>query len=734
MVRAIEVDPPGDDFGGPAPLSAATSLSIIPGCHPQRDCCQNTQYHQNSPPASICSTHHSAARPARQVSQLDRTANPTTNDIAWPRRRKSGNPSKNTSSPDSSLNVDLVTSIGVGPLRRTMSQYDGNSGQPLRTMSGYVDGYVDSSESSLSSPSRPASRSQVREHVELLSGSWQSENWLYNVQDTAALPGSPRAGSTTAQDGRAGPTGASAEIGRKTRDSPRSSRSGYWTHISGRSQDEDISRTATRTLRQLSDPFPATNARTATGEGQKSQNRVFNFLCGLRRGRNQGDDNDRTNLQSVDTFLDSSGGMKRVQSSHTQLQTESHSSLGAPILSRPSSACSHISLASSIETIKSTLSFEVDLTQSEEPENVASPTLPPPSHFFTYSSLEEDIVNLPSALSQDDLNEGDWEDNVQPGRASSSRSGNRGSVWGARSPIEHMHSQFDHPNTGDNTLLQPISPQPAGSGWGRKTPTHLRTQNIRQSPATPSASSPREVWPTSPLSHYSFELSSSTPSGLGLLTGVASPRCQPLPPSPAAQTFPESPVNRSFRSTDAQSPMRNTDSESSRNTPQHAHASSPHLSATTPELRLIDYDSISHLNVPLPSSPVSSASNSSARRQVQPGHRRSPRLSLYPSLADEDRELLSPSGLDVVFGLPTPELSPIQTPVVIRSPSMDPRSPVPSQMRIPGDIMGLLRAFLHSGHDLAHASFFFLSELSFLVVLRLLRIILEWLPDYQGKR
>ena len=81
-------------------------------------------------------------------------------------------------------------------------------------------------------------------------------------------------------------------------------------------------------------------------------------------------------------------------------------------------------------------------------------------------------------------------------------------------------------------------------------------------------------------------------------------------------------------------------------------------------------------------------------------------MSLYPSLASEDPELLSPSGLNVAFGLPTPGLSPIQAPALIRSPSVDPRSPVPSQMRIPGDIMGLF-VFLHSGHDLADASFLF---------------------------
>ena len=82
-------------------------------------------------------------------------------------------------------------------------------------------------------------------------------------------------------------------------------------------------------------------------------------------------------------------------------------------------------------------------------------------------------------------------------------------------------------------------------------------------------------------------------------------------------------------------------------------------------------------------------------------------MSLYPPLASEDPELLSPSGLNLALGLPTPGLSPIQTQALIRSPSMDPRSPVPSQMRIPGDIIGLLLVYLYSGHDLANASFSF---------------------------
>jgi hypothetical protein len=711
-VRAIEVDPPPDDFGGPGPISAATSLSIVPGCHLQRDSHQNAQCHQNAPLASGCSTRHSATRLGPQSSQLGRMANSTTNDVTWQRRRNTGNGARNTSSPLSSKNVDLVTSIGVGPLRRTSPEHDGYSKDPLRTMLGYVDS--SGSSSSSSSPSRPAGCIQGHEHVDLPSSSWQNNNGQNNERGAADLPGSP------------GPNGTAVRHGK------------------GELRCEDISRSAGRTHKQPLDPFPAPDARTATWGGQKSRNRVFNFLSGLRRGRGQGDDNDRrrASLQSVDTFLDSSDVMQSVQSSHPQLQTraESHSPPGASILPRPSSACSHISLTSSIETIKSTLSFEVHLTESEEPGNVtvANPTSPPTSPFLTSLSLAEDIVYHPSTPSQGDLNEGDGEGHGVPSeRTSSSRSGNHGSPRGALSPMEHTHPQTAHPNPGDGSLLplpQPLPPQAAVSAF--QTPTHFRTQNIRgRSPADHAASSPREVWPTSP-SHYSFNLSLSPVSGLGLLTNVASPCRQPLPLSPAAQ-IPTSPVNGSVGTNDAQSPIRNPKPPPNR---EQAQALAPHLSVATPEdmqsvgTRPTNRGTLSHLNVPLPPSPASFASNLSTRLQVQPGHRRTPRMALYPSLASEDPELLSPSGLNVVFGLPTPGLSPMQTPALIRSPSMDPRSPVPSQMRIPGDIMGLLRVFPHSGHDLANVSFLFLPGLSFSVVRRLQIIIRGWFPDFQCKR
>jgi hypothetical protein len=642
----------------------------------------------------------------RYVGLLSETTRQFHDDVTWQVRRESGNASRNTSSPVSAhSNVDLVASIGAGPLRRITSEYRGNSRQPLRTMLGYGDG--SGSPSTLSSPSRSAGR--VYEHADLPSrrfSSWQGENRQNNEQGTVAPPGSPRTRRSAAQHGEAGATaGGAAEIGQRARESPallRPVKTGHLTYrVPGESQVEDISGTAARTRRQ---PLgSASDARATIGEGQNSQNSVLKFLSGLGRARTQGDNNDRRrpSLQSVDTSLDSSDGTQRVQSSHTQLQTraESQSSLGAPISSRPSSPSSHISLASSIETIRSTLSFYVDLTQAETSEEPETSSTPPP--FFAPSSLAEDIVYGPSTLSQDDLNEGDREEDVPSGeqrRASSSQLGNLESARGILSPVEHMHSHFD-PNTGDDTLSpfpQPLSPLMVASAF--PTPAHFWTQNIRQSPTNAAASSPREVWPTSPPSHFSFELerSPSTASGLGLLTGVASPHRHPLPQSPAAQTFPESPVDRSVRSTDA---------------PQQSHATSPHLGPATPEdtqsvrTRLVDCGSNSHHNVPLPPSPFSTASNSFTRLQFQPAHRHSPRTPMYPSLAGEDPEFLSPSGLGVVFGLPTPGLSPIQAPALIRSPAMDPRSPVPSRMRIPGDILGLLRAFLHSGHDHAHASF-----------------------------
>ncbi|KAH9176498.1 hypothetical protein EDB89DRAFT_1902838 [Lactarius sanguifluus] len=482
-------------------------------------------------------------------------------DGKTPQLRVDGDPenaSRNTSSPVSA--VDLVTSIGVDPLRRTTSEYHGNSGQPLRTMTS------SGSSHSVSSPSSPVGPGRVYEHAGFprrgFGISWPGENRRINEQGTA---GSPGASNTATQHGEAGAVGTSREIGQRTRESHspaqlRLSQTGHLIHeVPGGSQVEDISETAAR-YRQILDHFLAPGAQATIGsdyspipstlgdqlvdhdEGQESRSRVWDFVLG--RARSQGDDNDRrASLQSVDTSLDSPDSMQRVHNNHTQLQntTESPYSLGAPNLS-------------------------------------------------------------------------------------------------------------------------PLS-----------------------------SSSPRGAWPNSSPSHFSFEASPSTASGLGLLTGVASPHRHSLPQSPAAQDFPGSLVGRSVRSIDAHSPTRDT--ESSRDPPQQDQASSPHLTVATPEdtqsirTGLIDRGSLSHRNIPLPQSPVSSAPDSYPRLQAQPAHRRSPRMPMYPSLPSQDPELLSLSDLDIGFGLPTPRLSPTQAQAVVRPPSMDPRSPVPTRMRIPGDIM-----------------------------------------------
>ncbi|KAH9016220.1 hypothetical protein EDB84DRAFT_746553 [Lactarius hengduanensis] len=152
-------------------------------------------------------------RRVRRSSQQDRTANSTTNDVTWPTHGDPENASRNTSSPVSA--VDLVTSIGVGPLRRSTSEYHGNSGQPLRTMTS------SGSSHSLSSPSSPVGPSRVYEHAGFprrgFSTSWPDENRRINEQGTA---GSPGASNTATQHGEAGAVGTSTDIGQRTRESP----------------------------------------------------------------------------------------------------------------------------------------------------------------------------------------------------------------------------------------------------------------------------------------------------------------------------------------------------------------------------------------------------------------------------------------------------------------------------------------------------------------------------------
>ncbi len=186
-VRAIQVDPQPGDFGEPAPISAATFLSVVPDNHRQWDFHQDEQYLQSASPACAAGspTRHPAIPPMRRTSQRDRTANSTTNDVTWPIRREPGAASRNTSSPVSAHNFDLGNSIGAGPLRRATSEYHGNSGQPLRTMSG------SGSPSPFSSPSsRPVGRSRVYEHADRTKNTGKPQSmWPFDTQNPGRVTG-----------------------------------------------------------------------------------------------------------------------------------------------------------------------------------------------------------------------------------------------------------------------------------------------------------------------------------------------------------------------------------------------------------------------------------------------------------------------------------------------------------------------------------------------------------------
>lgn len=394
-------------------------------------------------------------------------------------------------------------------------------------------------------------------------------------------------------------------------------------------------------------------------------------------------------------------------------------SLTVPILPRPPSACSHISVCSSAETASS-LSFDADLSvqvgssgfelhrRSEAADAPRSVPSPAPSELcFVIADSLEGIGPGPSAQSQED----DSERNA-PLTILRPRAPENSRLFGTRrvSPLGHMRSplaDISHPR-GDSPPPTRNRPSPSMVASTSRTPTHLRTQDIRLGLVGIAASSPRRA--ASPWSpSLPSQTSRSVATGLELsLRGdaVSSPRHHPLPQLPLAQASPRgNPAHyRRAREIGAQSPAG--DQTHPRNATPQDQAAPLRLSPATRDrtqgmqgfagMELMDGVAPSPSRIPLPLSPATSAS-----LLAQPRHRHRPDMPLYPSLADGDHggaygAPLSPSGLDIAFGLPTPALSPTQVPVVIRSPSMDPRSPVSPRTRIPGvNIMGLLRVVSH---------------------------------------
>ena len=405
--------------------------------------------------------------------------------------------------------------------------------------------------------------------------------------------------------------------------------------------------------------------------------------------------------------------------------------LSMQVLSRPPSACSHISLASSTESFRSEISFEVDFSAVEIPESPGRSAYLPSSTTphtagspYSVSSLVVDAIPGPPAQSQEGPSEEEEEGSddpplmTRPRRASSDDSRSLGNSSDVASPLKPTHSpQVDRQCAlGDYSALSSPS-APVVASTSRLT-THLMAQSTGPSPIEISASSPRRAWPLlSPLlpqPHVDLEACRSPEViGLGLSIeggALSSPQRHALPHRTTPQASPRILPCRPAGSIGEQSPTR--DDRSPCDAPTSQGQASPSCfrapacdRAPSGGTRSTSSAAPSPRNVPLPSSPTpttrsASSSGSSAQRfQTQPHHRLSPDHPFYPSLGgagdDSDRSrappLLSPSGLRIAFGLPTPGLSPVQVPAVIRSPAADPRSPISQWTRIPESVIGLSR-------------------------------------------
>lgn len=442
----------------------------------------------------------------------------------------------------------------------------------------------------------------------------------------------------------------------------------------------------------------------------------------------------RVSVQNSDANIDSFD-RRSVPSPQTGMM-EIGDSLSPPgLLLRSSSPCSHISVASSNETL-SVFSFEVNISAVETPgspgrsAHVASSN--PPTQLtvspFAVSSLVEDAIPDLSTQSQDNG------DNSQDLQASSgdARFGNLGDV-GVVDPasVEHTNSSradlsvlFD-----DSPILTRLQ-SPSKIASTSRASTHLPTQSIR--PSGLDSTSPPRVWPLWSPSLPPFvdqEASRSTEvAGLGLsIEGIMSPRSHPLQHQMTTRAPLRIPPHRHAGSIDRQSTAGDDTfpQDASAPAPQAQESPSYLRSAMSKLMQLQQSGGTrstndaaplnSPSNIPLPSSPTTSTPSGSptrSRLQTQPSHRSSPYMPFYPSLTvdrEDDQQqqhtLLSPSGLDVPlgfasgFGRLTPHPSPVQAPApapapaVIRtpSPSADPRSPISRLTQIRGSIMGLSR-------------------------------------------
>lgn len=614
---------------------------------------------------------------------------------------------------------------------------------------------VDSSASPSSRPVRPPTRGRSHER-------WQGSQ--YGPVD--ALQGSSRADSShvAIAHREARPVSTSAETRRRSRESPgtavlQSAGSSYSIHmVSLLPQIEDDVGTPgnaahTHGTPLRSSPLMTQNRRTdIEPEGfdgllstDKPLTNILDFDSAYTprspiassRAYDKGDEKGkrRASVQSFDTYLDSfdwSEIQEKAFIQQTTVITDDHPSV--PVLSRPPSACSHISLVSSAESFRSVMSFDIHvevLETSESPgrsTHVLDPTPQCAVSPFSISGSVEGTIPDPPIPGQQCLNDEEDGTNAptttRPPPTPSDDSRSFGILVDSTSPLSHTHfPRMDRQCLGQcapevcPALSRSPSPPVARSA------THPLTQSSHLSliDIDISASSPCRTWPLlsslppQPQIDPEAEVSVSPEViGLGLsIEDAALPSSQrhALPHRTASQSSPRILANLPAGNTEEQSLTRDDDRSQSDAPPNSQGQTPPSCSwevayhrAPSGGTRSMNGAASSPRNLPLPSSPSpprSATSSTSTHLQAQPSHRLGPNHPFYPSLASDDDDTvtsgrqsisistttrappqqhrLSPSGLhDLAFGLlPALGLSPVvQVPPLIRSPLTDPLSPI----------------------------------------------------------
>ncbi|KAF8502104.1 hypothetical protein F5888DRAFT_1169493 [Russula emetica] len=354
----------------------------------------------------------------------------------------------------------------------------------------------------------------------------------------------------------------------------------------------------------------------------------------------------RASVQSPDAYINSFDGSeirRSVPSPQTRMMEIGDSSGPPGLLLRSSSPCSHISVASSNETL-SVFSFEVNISAVETsrspgrsahmPQLTVSP--------FAVSSLVENAIPDLSTQSQEGLNGEDNRDNSQDLQVVSSGDAKFGilgdfdvvdpaSVEHTDSPRSDLSVLFDD----SPTLIRLQSPLEVAST--SRASTHLLTQSGLDT------TSPPRVWPLWSPSlppYVDQEAPRSTEvTGLGLsIEGIMSPHSHPLQHHMTTRAPLRTPPHRHAGSIDRQSTTGDDTSPwdapapapQAQESPSYLRSVISNLMQQSEGTRSTNDDAAplnSPSNIPLPSSPTTSSTSGSPARlrlQVQPSHRSSP--------------------------------------------------------------------------------------------------------------